>query len=69
MYTDSDSLVTTISSKACDLRYLDHTISEIQLLAASLHGCCIMKVSREDVAAAHDLAKNARNPSFPFVAH
>lgn len=68
VYTDSDSLVSAISSKNCAFRYLEHTISEIKLLAASLYGCCIMKVSREEVAVAHDLAKSARNPSFPFVA-
>lgn len=69
VYTDSASLVSAISSKSCSYRNLEHTLSEIRRFATSLQGCSIVKVSREDVAAAHDLAKAARNPTFPFVAN
>ena len=69
VFTDSASLVSVLSSRECSQHYLEHTLSEIRWLADLLNGCRIVKVSREDVAAAHDLAKEARNPSFPFVAH
>ncbi|KMT03157.1 hypothetical protein BVRB_8g197110 [Beta vulgaris subsp. vulgaris] len=69
VFTDSASLVSALSSRVCSQRYLEHTFSEIRRLAESMNGCCIVKVTREEVAAAHDLAKVARNPSFPFIAH
>lgn len=58
-------LTTTRSSDNC----LSHTLADIRHLATSLYGCRIIKVAREEVGVAHDLARASRNMSFPFSIH
>lgn len=69
IYTDSAALISAINSLATPPCYLLHTISDIKQLASALRGCCIMKVGREEVSTAHDLAQALRYSHFPFVVH
>ena len=69
IYTDSAALVNALRAPSTTPSYLQHSISDIRTLALSLHGCCLMKVGRDDVAAAHDMAQAMRNDLFPFAVH
>ncbi|XP_048496584.1 uncharacterized protein LOC125495798 [Beta vulgaris subsp. vulgaris] len=68
-YTDSAELISLLQLQAIANSSISHTLADIRRVAASFSGCKILKVSRDEVASAHDLAKQARNWSFPFTTH
>lgn len=46
---------------------IHHIMSVIRSLATQFDWCQIIKVHRDDVSLAHDLAKRCRSSPFPFV--
>lgn len=68
-YTDSEALISLLTAKSTTNISIHHTITDLRRLAASLKGCRIIKVPRDEVAIVHDLARQSRNKSFPFTTH
>lgn len=69
VYTDSELLISLLNPNAARNISIHHALEDIRRLAVSIKGCRLMKVSRDEVAIAHDLARTSRNPSFPFLTH
>lgn len=64
--TDSQTLVDMIvHMDACNIQVL-WTLKEIQRLGKTLNWCSILKVSRQQVQTAHDLANEAASTSISF---
>lgn len=69
LFSDSEVLVRTFVSPSYDDISIFHTIQDIRRLAHTFQGCRILKVSRQEVALAHNLAKRCWMTHFPFTYH
>lgn len=69
VYTNSVLLITLLHPTASNNISILHTIADIRQLALALNGCRIIKVSRDEVVIAHDLARASRITTFPFLTH
>lgn len=66
IYTDSNLLVGFLADRIRPSPSVSHTVRDIQRMASSFEYCRVMKVTRDEVAPAHNLAKRCKEMGVPI---